>query len=491
MSKLPHLPLMIDNAPHDDPSATIITNHSAHLSVPYSTYTSCTPSVAAVAAASSQRAFKTWSLTTPSSRRAILQKTAALVLTHQDELVRLQVEETNCPAQWAMQGVIWAAAHLEEMAARITTVLSGELPVVQTPGMTALAYKAPIGPVLSIPPWNAALFLACRAIDTPLAVGCTVILKASEQSPRTHHFLAGLFWEAGLPKGVLNVVQCGREDAAAVTEVLVSHEAVRKVEFIGSAAVGRAIGALAGKYLKPMLMELGGKSALVVCEDADLEGAARAAVMGGFVHHGQICFSTERVIVRREVEGRFLEVLKAVAAQWDCHSAIGSAGPSRTLKLVKDAVAKGAEVMFGDVQLRSETMMTPVILKGVPKDAEISDEESFGPVLALYIADSDQQAVEMANDTQYGLAAGVWSKDVVRALRIARQIEAGQTHINLPFGTGHDEATIPVGVTKGSGFGKGQNGSWGLEEFLATRTVTFTDGQAQTQPTEAANGHGS
>lgn len=439
---LPHLPIIIDNVAHSDPSATTITNNSAHLSAPYCTYTCATPTTAREAASSSQKAFQSWRNTPASLRRDILHQTATLLRARQDELNKLQIEETNCPPQWAAQNTLWAAKHLDEMASRITSVMTGELPTVETPGMLALVYKTPVGAVLSIPPWNASVFLACRTIDTPLAVGCTVVLKVSEQSPRTQHYLAGLFREAGLPPGVLNVVQCRREDGAEVTEALIAHEAIRKVEFVGSAAVGKAIGTLAGKYIKPILMELGGKSPMVILEDADLEAAASAAVTGGFIHHGQICFSTERLIVRKEVEGKFVEALKSAAAAWQCHAAIGTAGPARTQKLVKEAVSKGAKVVFGDMELRSDTVMGPVILRDVPKEAEISDEESFGPVLAVYVVDSDEEAVALANDTRYGLAAAVQSKNIIRAMGIARQIEAGQTHINLPFGTGHDEGML-------------------------------------------------
>lgn len=251
--------------------------------------------------------------------------------------------------------------------------------------------------------------------------------------------LAGLFHKAGVPEGVLNVIQARREDAAAVTEAAISHPGIRKVEFIGSASVGRVIGSLASKYLKPILMELGGKSPGIVLEDADLELAARSLVEGAFRHHGQICFSTETIIVRREVADAFVECAKKVASQWKTEPAISAAGPRRALGLVQDALSKGAKILLGEPKLLNDYSLTPIILSSVTPEMEIADEESFGPIAILKIVASDEEAVSIANSTSYGLGAGVFSKDVGRAFRIARQIEAGQTHINWPYGTGADE----------------------------------------------------
>ncbi len=312
------------------------------------------------------------------------------------------------------------------------------------------------------------------------------MLKVSEQSPNTHHFLAELFHQAGLPSGVLNVIQTRREDAAAVTEAAIAHRYIRKVEFIGSAAVGSRIASLAGKYLKPTLMELGGKAAALVLEDADLHLAAQACVNGGYMHSGQICFSTERIIVNKAVVDAFIPILKETAAKWSPMEHISETGSNNTLRMLKDATSKGAKVLFGEVKLLGPTKLQPVVLTSLTKDMEIYDNESFGPVLGLYVVDTDEEAIELANSTKYGLSCAVFSKDIGKAMKVASRLEVGQTHINFPMGTGNDEATLGVGLSKASGWVK-QNGSYGLDEFLELRTVTVTDpaewaaGMAQAQ----------
>ncbi|OQV10699.1 hypothetical protein CLAIMM_14662 [Cladophialophora immunda] len=474
MPSLKTLPLIIDNKAVEPAGSAVATNTSSKLNAEYVRYVSATPEDAVAAVESAQKAFHPWSQSLPRTRRTILQKTAALIREYAAELIKLQVEETNCPETWAAFNVNIAALHLEEIAGRITTVLTGDIPVVQTPGQTGYVYKRPLGVVLTIPPWNAAVFLATRAIDTPIAVGCTVVLKASEQSPNTHHLLAELFRRAGLPPGVLNVIQTRREDAAAVTEALISHRHIRKIEFIGSAGVGCRIGALAGRYLKPTLMELGGKAAALVLEDADLELAAQGCVHGAFMHNGQTCFSTERIIVNKSIWDKFITVLSTAASKFPVQEAISPTGANNTLRMLQEAVSKGAKALYGEVKLLAPTKLQPVILSGLTPDMEIYDNESFGPVLAVHAVESDEEAIALANSTKYGLSAGVYSRDISRALKVASRIEVGQTHINFPMGTGTDEATLAVGLSKASGWAK-QNGGYGLDEFLELRTITVTD----------------
>jgi acyl-CoA reductase-like NAD-dependent aldehyde dehydrogenase len=307
--------------------------------------------------------------------------------------------------------------------------------------------------------WNASVILATRTLAFPIGVGCTVVFKASELSPRTHHALLEMFEEAGLPKGVLNVVQARREDGAAVTEALISHPSIRKIEFIGSRAVGIAIGQTAAKYLKPVLMELGGKSAAIVLDDANLKQAAALCIKGGefstinhynveanvrtaFLHHGQICFSTERIIVQEKVASQFQELLKQEAVE-------ASGGNGVTLQMVKnsndkllEAQEKGAKFLVGGPSFDGKTpSLKPTILTGVTQAMKIFDEESFGPSVSLYVVKNDQEAIDLVNVSEYGLNAAVHSTNMERAINVARALEVRQCHINNI--TEHDEREYP------------------------------------------------
>jgi acyl-CoA reductase-like NAD-dependent aldehyde dehydrogenase len=282
-----------------------------------------------------------------------------------------------------------------------------------------------------------------------LAAGCTVVFKASEHSPRTHHFIAEVFSEAGLPKGALNVIQCKREDAPGVTECLVAHSAIRKVEFIGSPAVGRIIGQLGGKYLKPVLMELGGKCAAIVLDDARLEDAAEKCIRGGkltfthpdaliselilalaFMHHGQICFSTERIIVLESIADKFIELLKEKAQGFAPGSGVSAEVVRKAHDRLVEAEQKGATFILGGPKYTGPAQLLPTIVTGVTRDMSIFDIESFGPSVSVYIVKDEEEAIHVANDSVYGLNASVHSSDMYRAVKVARQLEFGQVHVN-------------------------------------------------------------
>lgn len=232
------------------------------------------------ATASAGRAFQSWKRTPPQVRRDILRKVADVFEREGEEFVRLNKLECCATDQWARHGLSIAKTYTTE-AAQQTSNVHGTIPENENPDVMSFVFKQPVGPVLIIPPWNAALVLSVRAIATAIAAGCTVVLKASELCPATHMKIVEAFAEAGLPPGVLNSLQCRREDAATITEALIADKNIRKVEFIGSANVGRIIGATSAKYLKPVLMELGGKCPAIVLEDANLEQAAKYCAMGG------------------------------------------------------------------------------------------------------------------------------------------------------------------------------------------------------------------
>ncbi|UKZ83792.1 hypothetical protein TrVFT333_011605 [Trichoderma virens FT-333] len=437
---------------------------------------SATPELAIKAAEASYQAFWKWKNSTSNERRDLLLRTADVIDSWLDRFIELQVAETSCTESWARFNTVIMARCMREIASNISHATTGELPSLESSGSLVLVYKEPVGPILAIPPWNASLILSGRALAAPIAAGCSVVLKASELCPRTHHTIVLAYEEAGMPKGLINVLQASREDGPAVTEALIAHRAIRKVEFIGSAAVGRIIGQLASKHLKPVLMELGGKAPAIVLKDADVKFAAEKIVEGALLHHGQICMSTDRIVVVQDVADELIQELrKVVETKYPngTSHAVSKKQAKRAHDLLQNARATGARFLVGDGSLNAAgTSVTPTIITDVKPTAEIYHEEIFGPAAMLITVKDEAEAIQVANDTEYGLNAAVHSRDVLAAIRVAKQIEAGQVHIgNI---TMYDEPNIPIGGTKGSGWGR-NNGKYALNEFLAEKTITILD----------------
>ncbi|ESX46004.1 aldehyde dehydrogenase [Mesorhizobium sp. C416B] len=431
---------------------------------------------AAVEAAAA--AFKTWSKTGPGERRALLSKAADVMDSKVGEFTKLMMEETGATGPWAGFNVMLAAKMLREAAA-MTTQISGEVIPSDKPGTLAMAIRQPAGVCLGIAPWNAPVILGTRAIAMPIACGNTVVLKASEMCPGTHRLIGQVLVEAGLPKGVINVVTNHPNDAATIVEALVAHPAVRRVNFTGSTKVGRIIAELAGRHLKPALLELGGKAPLVVLDDADIDAAVNAATFGAYMHQGQICMSTERLVVDEKVADEFVAKLAARAAQLPAgdprgHVVLGSLisdqAADKMEELVADAVAKGARLVAGGK--RTGTVVEATLLDHVTPAMRVYSEESFGPVKPVIRVKGEDEAVCVANDTEYGLSSAVFSRDIRRAMAVAARIEAGICHINGP--TVGDEAQMPFGGVKGSGYGR-FGGKASIAEFTDLRWLTIED----------------
>jgi acyl-CoA reductase-like NAD-dependent aldehyde dehydrogenase len=349
-------------------------------------------------------------------------------------------------------------------AAAMTTQITGEVIPSDTPGLLSLALREPVGVVLGIAPWNAPVILGCRAIATPLACGNTVILKASERCPRTHALIVEAFAAAGFPEGVVNLVTNDPGDAAEVVGALIDHPAVRRINFTGSTAVGRIVAERAARNLKPVLLELGGKAPLVVLDDADLDQAVAAAAFGAFMNAGQICMSTERIIVLEAVADEFARKLAEKAAGMPA-AAIGAqvddAAATDVQSLIEDALAKGARKL-------AEGCAT--VLDGVTSVMRLYRDESFGPVVGIIRVKDEEDAIRVANDSEYGLAASVFTREVARGLKVARRIRSGICHINGP--TVHDEPQMPFGGVGASGYGR-FGGKAGIEAFTELRWVTI------------------
>ena len=431
---------------------------------------------AAVEAASS--AFTAWSKTGPTERRALLMKAAEIMDSKAAEFTKLMIEETGATAPWAGFNVMLAANILREAGA-MTTQIAGEIIPSDKPGTLAMGVRQAAGVCLAIAPWNAPVILATRAIAMPIACGNTVVLKASEQCPGTHRLIGTALTKAGLPAGVINVITNAPEDAAEIVAALVAHPAVRRINFTGSTKVGKIIAKLAAEHLKPALLELGGKAPLVILDDADIDGAVNAAIFGAFMHQGQICMSTERIIVHQAIADEFVAKLAARAAQLPAgdprgHVVLGSLISLEAAKkmeaLISDAEAKGAKLVAGGK--RTGTVVEATLLDHVTSEMRIYSEESFGPVKPIIRVADEEEAIRVANDTEYGLSAAVFSRNIQRAMTIAARIESGICHINGP--TLHDEAQMPFGGVKGSGYGR-FGGKAAIAEFTDLRWITIED----------------
>ncbi|MBY3123002.1 aldehyde dehydrogenase [Rhizobium laguerreae] len=431
---------------------------------------------AAVDAASA--AFGAWSKTGPGQRRAILMKAADIMDSKVGEFTRLMIEETGATAPWAGFNVMLAANILREAGA-MTTQISGEIIPSDKPGTLAMGVRQAAGVCLAIAPWNAPVILATRAIAMPIACGNTVVLKASEQCPGTHRLIATALTEAGLPAGVINVITNAPEDAPEIVTALIAHPAVKRVNFTGSTRVGKIIAETCGRHLKPALLELGGKAPLVVLDDADIDGAVNAATFGAFMHQGQICMSTERIIVDETIADQFVAKLAARASQLPAgdprgHVVLGSLisldAAKKMEELIADATAKGAKLVAGGK--RSGTVVEATLLDHVTPEMRVYAEESFGPVKPIIRVSGEEEAIRIANDTEYGLSSAVFSRNVQRAMAVAARIESGICHINGP--TVHDEAQMPFGGVKGSGYGR-FGGKAAIAEFTDLRWITVED----------------
>jgi benzaldehyde dehydrogenase (NAD) len=424
-------------------------------------------------------AFGEWSTTAPGHRRELLSKAAELLLERQEAIAETMIEETGATFGWGMFNCMLAAGMLREAAAQAYSAV-GEVIPSDIPGKLAMAVRAPAGVVVGIAPWNGPVILATRAVATPLAFGNTVVLKASELCPRTHAFIAASLVDAGMPAGVVNFITNAPQDAPSVVEELIVHPHTRRINFTGSTRVGRIIAETAGRHLKRVLLELGGKAPFIVLADADIDRAAAAANFGAFMHQGQICMSTERIIVDRSVAEPFAERLAERARKLkvgdprDPETQIGplinDVALARVTELVADARDKGAKVLSGGEA--QGACYEPTVLLGITDKMRVYGEESFGPLASIVTVDGPDEAVAVANDTEYGLSAAVFSRDVPSALELAQRIESGICHIN--DATVHDEPQMPFGGVKDSGWGR-FGGRAAVEEFTELRWITIQE----------------
>ncbi|ADZ72372.1 aldehyde dehydrogenase family protein [Polymorphum gilvum] len=432
-------------------------------------------SEASAAADAAAGAFPAWSALDPERRASLLLRGAAILHERLPQLCAIGEREVGAAADWIAFNVRIAQDTLSQ-AASLAGAVGETAAAGAPPGLDYRIVRRPAGVVLGLAPWNAPVTLAVRAVAAPLALGNTVVLKGSELCPKIHETVTRALIDAGLPDGVLNFVSNAPEDSRDVVEALIAHPAVRRVNFTGSTRVGREIAVLAARHLKRCLLELSGKASSIILADADLEATARTIAHGAFFNQGQVCMSTDRIVVEDAVAGRFVPLLKEQAERLRADPATGRSplgqviGPEAVLRLhglVEDAVAKGAVLITGGES--SGTLMQPTVLDHVAYGMRIYEEEIFGPAVGVIRVADAEEAVTVANDTEYGLTAAVFSRDLDRARAIARRLEVGAVHIN--GSTVCDDPAMPYGGVKASGYGR-FGGRAVIEEFTEIQWMT-------------------
>jgi acyl-CoA reductase-like NAD-dependent aldehyde dehydrogenase len=358
-------------------------------------------------------------------------------------------------------------------------MVTGEIIPADLPGAFFMALRQPVGVVVGIAPWNAPLILSLRAVALPMAYGNTTVLKPSSESPISGGLIyAQIFQEAGLPKGVLNVLTNGPGFSGEVGEELIAHDQVRRISFTGSSEVGREIAEKAGRHLKRVSLELGGSDPVLILRDADVDYAVNATTFGRFLHQGQICMSSKRLIVEKPIADEFTEkfVKKASGLKvGDPREPDTVIGPlinkeqlDKLVAQVEDAIARGAKALCG--AKHEGLCYWPTVLTNVTEDMKVLQDETFGPVAPVIVVEDAEEALRVANNSRYGLSAGVITRDFEKGLSIAERLETGMVHIN--DSSIHDEPQVPFGGVKESGWGR-HGGLAALEEFTELRWVTM------------------
>ncbi|KAH9929273.1 aldehyde dehydrogenase [Fomitopsis serialis] len=405
------------------------------------------------------RAFKTWENSPYSTRRDIFLKASELLSTDKwkKRATEALQEEVSATDFMIIFNFFLSTNGLRVDAGAIDQ-LKGESFASILPGGQVSTQRRAMGVIYAISPWNVPLALTIRAFAVPIICGNTVVLKTSESSPRSQTLLAELLHEAGLPNGVLNIISTRRVDSPPRSAEIIAHPAVRKINFTGSSVVAKLLAAEAAKWLKPCVFELGGKAPVVVLEDADIDRAARAITSSALMNSGQICMSTERVIVMRKVAPALTDALKkhfsslkAGGPGSPLSALFTEASAQRFMGLLDDALKSGAKLLHGD-NAREGSVIQPHIVTDVTSDMRIWNEESFAPNVIVHAVDTVDEAIEYANKSDYSLMAAVWTKDVYNAYETAGRIHSGTVNINGP--TIHTEmgfAGSGVGSLRGLG----------------------------------------
>ena len=433
---------------------------------------------AAVAAAVA--AGKEWCNTGPTVRERVLIKAAEILDRRRDEIIQLLIEETGCVFGTAWYQVEYSMDSMRSAAGECRRLVGETIPS-DIPGLLSITKKMPVGVIVGIAPFNVPLALSSNKIDKAIAAGNSFILKPSSETPISGLLLAEVYAEAGLPAGVLNVLP---GDGSSVGAKLVAHPDVNMILFTGSTKTGKAIAQVAAKDLKKVHLEMGGKSPLVVLNDADLEYAVNTASFGIFNHQGQVCMASSRVIVEEKLYDDFCNGLakKAkslkVGAPTDADTIIGPLIQPQQCQFIdeqiKEAVEKGAKVLTGGKH--DQSYYQPTVLADITPEMRIFHEESFGPVVCCIKAKDSDEAMELANNSSYGLSSAIITNDLEKAMQFANGSDAGMVHINAT--TIQCEPNVPFGGIKNSGFGV-EGGHYSINDMTRPKWITIKQGQMQ------------
>jgi acyl-CoA reductase-like NAD-dependent aldehyde dehydrogenase len=421
-------------------------------------------------------AFPEWAASPPGMRREIFLKAADVMERRSDELVKAMMEEVGGTIGISMFQMHFVPG-LYRMAAGAGYDVKGEIIPADHKDSFFMAVRQPAGVVACFAPFNVPYILGSRSFTLPIAYGNTAVLKPSEEAPVTGGLLlAEIFEEAGLPPGVLNVITSTREQAADVGDELIANPAVRRISFTGSTEVGRIIAEKAGRHLKRAVLELGGKDPLIILGDADIDYAVDAAVWGAFLHQGEICMSTERIIVEKSIAREFVDKLEKRAKELpmgDPTNPATAVGPlinqaavEKVHSHVEEAIAAGAHLVTGGSY--DNLIYHPTVVTDVDPEMRLFKEQTFGPVAPIVVVKDREEALAVANNSAYGLSAGIITNDFTRALDMALKLDTGMVHINDQ--TVNDEPQAPFGGVKGSGYGR-FGGQAALDEFTELRWI--------------------
>lgn len=423
---------------------------------------------AAVEAA--DRAFASWKKTTAKQRGALLRRWYELIMEHQESLAALLTAEQGKPLSEARGEVAYGASFVEWFAEEAKRTYGEHIPS-PSPGSRLVTIRQPVGVVAAITPWNFPVAMITRKIAPALAAGCTVVVKPAEDTPLCALALADLAEAAGFPAGVINIVTTA--DPVAVGDTLTSHPLVRKVSFTGSTPVGKHILHQAADTVKKVSMELGGNAPFIVFDDADLDAAIRGVLISKYRNAGQTCVCTNRVYVQRSVHKEFMKRFAAAVAELrvgkgddpatEVGPLINSKAVERVERVVKQALDQGAELVQGGGRHEAgDLFFQPTLLSQVTEQMEIANQELFGPVSTVFVFDDEEEVIERANATPFGLAAYFYSRDIGRCWRVAEGLEYGMVGINEGI---LSNEVAPFGGVKESGIGR-EGSRHGIDDYL-------------------------